>query len=120
MTFSLSFQSALRFAVVSDLYDRGARTGSEPVSIRFEVRGGFRQVALRATHYPTRLGFQSALRFAVVSDRNCTQNDSCLGFQSALRFAVVSDYDDWPVASIACAGGFQSALRFAVVSDTSR
>ena len=36
------------------------------VSIRFEVRGGFRPTALAGP--PTTRRFQSALRFAVVSD----------------------------------------------------
>ena len=41
--FQVLFQSALRFAVVSD-YRKAADAGTEfRVSIRFEVRGGFRQ-----------------------------------------------------------------------------
>ena len=60
------FQSALRFAVVSD---DGTNMGAPAllVSIRFEVRGGFRHHHLpRSVAGPVR--FQSALRFAVVSD----------------------------------------------------
>ena len=37
-----SFQSALRFAVVSDYPDGSLKYDSTLVSIRFEVRGGFR------------------------------------------------------------------------------
>ena len=61
------FQSALRFAVVSDnalrleWVELGAR-----VSIRFEVRGGFRRHSV--TIWVGEALFQSALRFAVVSD----------------------------------------------------
>ena len=62
------------------------------VSIRFEIRGGFRQAleASIADHM-----FQSALRFAVVSDVAVLKADmlrDCEAFQSALRFAVVSDF----------------------------
>ena len=71
-------------------FQTGAVTSvaSKGVSIRFEVRGGFRPTVYDSWSVGL---FQSALRFAVVSDvgvRNCTRND---GFQSALRFAVVSD-----------------------------
>ena len=61
-----------------------------PVSIRFEVRGGFRPVVVivAAEH----VAFQSALRFAVVSDSFISYGAvGLLAFQSALRFAVVSD-----------------------------
>ena len=61
------------------------------VSIRFEVRGGFRLTALLAS-YPVLVEFQSALRFAVVSDVGMRyQWHQEFLFQSALRFAVVSD-----------------------------
>ena len=60
------FQSALRFAVVSDLALVALLTNVMVVSIRFEVRGGFRRTLLdRKGYCPV---FQSALRFAVVSD----------------------------------------------------
>ena len=61
------------------------------VSIRFEVRGGFRQVAI--TNWGYELKFQSALRFAVVSDEEELNEEveMPVAFQSALRFAVVSD-----------------------------
>ena len=61
------FQSALRFAVVSDERQQYFRT--------------------------RRVSFQSALRFAVVSDTGNAQKRylKVLRFQSALRFAVVSD-----------------------------
>ena len=110
------------------------------VSIRFEVRGGFRpcqkasrslrclfQSALRfavvsdelrlAANHWDRAMFQSALRFAVVSDElNLKQAPFRVLFQSALRFAVVSDR--WENDSqIVLPFKFQSALRFAVVSD---
>ena len=63
----LEFQSALRFAVVSDLTHRW------PTAVWKE--------------------FQSALRFAVVSDGTglLGEGRKSLEFQSALRFAVVSD-----------------------------
>ena len=110
----LLFQSALRFAVVSD---------SSP------------RLFCRVS-----LSFQSALRFAVVSDDNEIQQVSTESpFQSALRFAVVSDYKGQLIGQrikkvsirFEVRGGFrralladqgvlrqfQSALRFAVVSD---
>ena len=63
----LSFQSALRFAVVSDLVVQ--HSGSQVEGV-----------------------FQSALRFAVVSDvQSVSQLLGSCKFQSALRFAVVSD-----------------------------
>ena len=85
------------------------------VSIRFEVRGGFRQ--LNRVH-GIMIRFQSALRFAVVSDGcGAPASERRMKFQSALRFAVVSDgrllRRPRPLR------GFQSALRFAVVSDAS-
>ena len=61
----LLFQSALRFAVVSD----GQQLKSSPRWMQF----------------------QSALRFAVVSDMTSGIMFTVFGFQSALRFAVVSD-----------------------------
>ena len=88
------FQSALRFAVVSDF---------PPLPL-----------------YAAVVMFQSALRFAVVSDGGRfrlpppTERREPL-FQSALRFAVVSDMRT--VAGGAQSHGFQSTLRFAVVSD---
>ena len=85
-----AFQSALRFAVVSDIATCG-RTSMCSVSIRFEVRGGFRRT--RNDGCFTTWGFQSALRFAVVSDVSRSGKFPGVEFQSALRFAVVSDYD---------------------------
>ena len=82
------FQSALRFAVVSD-HPLGGQRMHYRVSIRFEVRGGFR---LEKAQKEISERFQSALRFAVVSDSSAA--DRARGryqFQSALRFAVVSD-----------------------------
>ena len=61
----LKFQSALRFAVVSDHGAVLRGISPEEVSIRFEVRGGFRHLYLCLGIL---LMFQSALRFAVVSD----------------------------------------------------
>ena len=61
----MQFQSALRFAVVSD-------SANNPPAGKSR--------------------FQSALRFAVVSDYRSCRGMSCRDkFQSALRFAVVSD-----------------------------
>ena len=60
------FQSALRFAVVSDALGGSTDLLLTFVSIRFEVRGGFRRVHRDGHHH--RWWFQSALRFAVVSD----------------------------------------------------
>ena len=85
------FQSALRFAVVSDLEPFFRPFADVPVSIRFKVRGGFRPVWMGGRHRAS-LQFQSALRFAVVSD--LLIDGACSGlevFQSALRFAGVSD-----------------------------
>ena len=66
------FQSALRFAVVSDWVAKGT---------------------IQYLHQ----GFQSALRFAVVSDSmNVSGSKTALKFQSALRFAVVSDEELHP------------------------
>ena len=69
LSFRTMFQSALRFAVVSDAF-----FGLEAYSAQ---------------------EFQSALRFAVVSDGGLYGAASELSFQSALRFAVVSDR--WPL-----------------------
>ena len=75
--------------MVSDaLLIMGRLWGPGLVSIRFEVRGGFRP-GTGSTQYPGK-AFQSALRFAVVSDDGAEiacQDDQ--KFQSALRFAVV-------------------------------
>ena len=65
---AIVFQSALRFAVVSDLFWIAKGTIRYLVSIRFEVRGGFRLPVL-GQEPPRRGLFQSALRFAVVSDK---------------------------------------------------
>ena len=59
------FQSALRFAVVSDVVELLTSLSPAMVSIRFEVRGGFRRLYHRSSDDDV---FQSALRFAVVSD----------------------------------------------------
>ena len=59
-----AFQSALRFAVVSD-HPTCIPRSRRAVSIRFEVRGGFRHEKEMLRYI---LQFQSALRFAVVSD----------------------------------------------------
>ena len=60
------FQSALRFAVVSDSEIEVTLRPRRRVSIRFEVRGGFRPWVYTVAAL---IGaFQSALRFAVVSD----------------------------------------------------
>ena len=103
--------------MVSDGYDYIRTSKHCRVSIRFEVRGGFRPAWL-STNIGTAL-FQSALRFAVVSDiASLAHTPGQLLFQSALRFAVVSDasfVDAWRLE-----GSFQSALRFAVVSDDNR
>ena len=61
------------------------------VSIRFEVRGGFRPKDKAPTEETKPSWFQSALRFAVVSDGVVVAVFSERMFQSALRFAVVSD-----------------------------
>ena len=63
----LAFQSALRFAAISDAMVVGLALIGSYVSICFKVHGGFRL----ATFGVTALfwaAFQSALRFAVVSD----------------------------------------------------
>ena len=85
-----AFQSALRFAVVSDCRDWSHR-GTMDVSIRFEVRGGFRRPSWGPADQS--YGFQSALRFAVVSYTRLAALEVArtILFQSALRFAVVSD-----------------------------
>ena len=95
--------------------DVGSSTGGfrgDSVSIRFEVRGGFRLSLFGGVLGFSR--FQSALRFAVVSDTAYWENGKIHMFQSALRFAVVSDPS---VRASLLNVMFQSALRFAVVSD---
>ena len=75
------FQSALRFAVVSDLEPFFRPFADVPVSIRFKVRGGFRRVWMGG-RYRASLQFQSALRFAVVSDPTllaCCPDKPCCG-----------------------------------------
>ena len=60
------------------------------VSIRFEVRGGFRQ----ATGHPPRVGRLVSIRFEVRGGFRLfaiTLGAVLATFQSALRFAVVSD-----------------------------
>ena len=61
----LAFQSALRFAAISDAMVVGLALIGSYVSIRFKVRGDFRLADM-----PEWVGytFQSALRFTVVSD----------------------------------------------------
>ena len=70
----------MRFAVVSDLFWTARGTVQYLVSIRFEVRGGFR-LDLQWVDKPY-LGFQSALRFAVVSDERGRRevHHGCVGF----------------------------------------
>ena len=102
-----SFQSALRFAVVSD-GTRRATVVEGLVSIRFEVRGGFRHGLLgkwENSHVSIRFkvrggfrllgppnpifspsAFQSALRFAVVSDTSTREGDNME--QVSIRFEV--------------------------------
>ena len=81
----LRFQSALRFAVVSDVYTKGGPFRGY-VSIRFEVRGGFRPLQRRWKPSKLRL-FQSALRFAVVSDKGMRRSSDLLPIVS-IRFEV--------------------------------
>ena len=84
------FQSALRFAVVPDPPPTTPLEGTQPVSIRFEVRGGSRPE--QRSCQAARVGkFQSALRFAVVPDLRNALDTRVKKFQSALRFAVVPD-----------------------------
>ena len=76
--------------MVSDVPGDRGMSGVQTVSIRFEVRGGFR--LLTTFGAGKWIVFQSALRFAVVSDlANYLLAVFGAGFQSALRFAVVSD-----------------------------
>ena len=85
--------------MVSDLFWTARGTVQYLVSIRFEVRGGFR-LDLQWVDKPY-LGFQSALRFAVVSDLAIEWVHHHPGmFQSALRLAVVSDWPMWPRSSL--------------------
>ena len=66
---------------------RGTKVpGSSRVSIRFEVRGGFRLLSGVAYFLPVS-PFQSALRFAVVSDLP-RWVDSCFGLRVSIRFEV--------------------------------
>ena len=86
----IEFQSALRFAVVSDTPRHQTPGEKGRVSIRFKVRGGFRPSIVMGI-VTTMASFQSALRFAVVSDPIGLACFAIMRFQSALRFAVVSD-----------------------------
>ena len=91
LAITASFQSALRFAAVSDFSFSRWLINGDLVSIRFKVRSGFRlkrDLFDAVTYHHV---FQSALRFAVVSDLLCATQCKALKFQSALRFAVVSD-----------------------------
>ena len=83
------FQSALRFAVVSDQRGDATREQREMVSIRFEVRGGFRR---RLRCHRSRIDV--SIRFEVRGGfrrRHVARVLAHHWFQSALRFAVVSD-----------------------------
>ena len=86
-----TFQSALRFAVVSDRDNRIVLDGQGGVSIRFKVRGGFR----RGHRGPARVVTDVSIRFKVRGGFRRVGFISPLPlyvtFQSALRFAVVSD-----------------------------
>ena len=88
---------------------------STNVSIRFEVRGGFRQPACMAGPHGDRVSIRfevrGGFRPGTTECKGCCPNP----FQSALRFAVVSDKALNPHDRHALT--FQSALRFAVVSD---
>ena len=78
--------------MVSDVPLIAALVAWVGVSIRFEVRGGFRHY--RCTAWGQLAEFQSALRFAVVSD-----------------FLIVASKDDGPLVSIRfeVRGGFRRA-----------
>ena len=83
------FQSALRFAVVSDAHLDMLDAFGE-VSIRFEVRGGFRQVPCQPEQHSCQA---VSIRFEVRGGfrRHSGEAHVRQPFQSALRFAVVSD-----------------------------
>ena len=72
---AIMFQSALRFAVVSDYCTNRKRDILSRVSIRFEVRGGFRPPDYGYSDFYHE--FQSALRFAVVSDAGTAECKGC-------------------------------------------
>ena len=86
----------MRFAVVSDPTPTNAREDAG-VSIRFEVRGGFRPV-----ERPTESSGSVSIRFEVrggFRQQAFILEANPAVFQSALRFAVVSDGDDkWYMA----------------------
>ena len=84
------FQSALRFAVVSDYTRTQPLWHAHTVSIRFKVRGGFRPLGV----YIIYMMAVVSIRFKVRGGFRHRLPSACLPrhqFQSALRFAVVSD-----------------------------
>ena len=85
----VGFQSALRFAVVSDGRHASRPSNDHLVSIRFKVRGGFRlmgEIAIAAL-------LVVSIRFKVRGGFRHRHHGGYVWplFQSALRFAVVSD-----------------------------
>ena len=88
------------------------------VSIRFEVRGGFRRRYMYA-HLDT-VEFQSALRFAVVSDKAPLPPKATPGGNVSIRFEVRGGFRRGCAQMDRKVQLFQSALRFAVVSDSPR
>ena len=82
------------------------RTSILDVSIRFEVRGGFRPINMADKE--TRNAFQSALGFAVVSDQRLPENEPSPG-RVSIRFKVRGGFRPYPLArrpDKPCCGGF--------------
>ena len=98
------FQSALRFAVVSDM-PYGDSVYSETVSIRFKVRGGFR----RKKYEAQQLAEQVSIRFKVRGGfRRLYKPISTLP-EVSIRFKVRGGFRPYPLARCPdkpCCGGF--------------
>ena len=62
------------------------------VSIRFEVRGGFRPYLIAGTIIGMGVSIRFEVRGGFRHGDGTRHNPQCDTFQSALRFAVVSDY----------------------------
>ena len=99
----------MRFAVVSD--DLSLRREMTKVSIRFEVRGGFRR-GMFCPILPAGV-FQSALRFAVVSDV-CVLAQMGAAWIVSIRFEVRGGFRRTEFRCHSCGYAMKVSIRFEV------
>ena len=89
------FQSALRFAAVSDEDEDKLLKYHDLVSIRFKVRGGFRLYQVRFVWHDKPVSIRFEVRGGFRRTQQFRDRASNRRFQSALRFAVVPDPTPW-------------------------